>query len=121
VRNWATRRRRRSRARAPCGWDRVGLRADDRLPELGDDLGHPRDASPLDHLDLTALAQLGREVAHRAEDEVAALAVQPDAAHRRARLDDQDPLGALEGRVRVRELVAEDEGRMAHQPLGTSR
>jgi hypothetical protein len=80
-------------------------------------VGEALHAAPLVDRHVTALAQLGGEVAHRAQHQVPALAVMPEPRQARARLDEEHAVGALEGRVAVGELVAEDERRVAHQPL----
>ena len=94
----------------------VGLRAHD-VALLPQHVGEALDAAPLVDLHLAALAQLGREVAHRAQHEVPALAVVGQPGEAGARLDEQHAVGARERRIAVGELVAEDEGRVAHQRL----
>jgi hypothetical protein len=97
----------------------VGLRADD--VGMSAQRGAERLlAAALHDLD-AACAQLRREVAHRAQDELAALPVVAQSGERGARLDHQHPFGAVERGVGVRELVAEDERRVAHQASTTAR
>ena len=93
---------------APPRADAVRGGADD-VGLLGQGSGEARHRPPLDHLDLTGLAQLGGEVAHRAEDEVRAAPVHAKAAQGRQRLDEQDPPGPLERRVVAHQLIAEDQ------------
>ena len=56
------------------------------------------------------------EVAHGAQDELAPLTVVAQPGEGGARLDHQHAVGALQGGVGVRELVAEDQRGVPHQP-----
>lgn len=97
----------------------VGLGADDVL-ESAQPVCERRLTAALEHLDICRVAQLGREVAHGAQDEVRAPAMGSGAREALKRLDEDDAVSALEGRVVAHELVTEDERRVAHQRFAAS-